>query len=293
MIAATQKSTTCTVRLSGGLGNQLFQYAAGRALSLRSGANLLLDVSFYLRKRRRQRQLDIARFPICGTLVPAASDDRAGRWMRALGYSLRNALRPGTTYREPHASFDDEFPRLRAPVTIDGYFQSEKYFRDYSAVIREDLSIPEPTDPATRRIGERIKSDEGTSLHVRRGDYVTDPKASETYVACSPDYYHAAMERIEGSGPVFVFSDDISWAKENLRDVKPLVFPEGAPSRSAMDDFWLMSQARNHIIANSTFSWWSAWLAVPDRGVTVAPAAWFKDAGAVDVDLIPESWIRL
>jgi Glycosyl transferase family 11 len=284
MNSAEQKRATCTVKLSGGLGNQMFQYAAGRALSLRTQSDLVIDTSFYERKRKRFRALELARFPIAGKFVTTKSPlPMFDRLKAMLGRQTRSQHR----YREPHFHFDETFLRLRAPVTIEGYFQSERYFQEYARTIREELVIPQPTDPSVMHTGQQIADGAATSLHIRRGDYVTDKKASDVY------------EQIPSTAPVYVFSDDIAWAKKNLRDVKPLVFPDDGTCRSALDDLWLMSQASNHIIANSTFSWWGAWLAGTNvlggtrQGVTIAPARWFKAPDMVDVDLIPQQWLRL
>lgn len=290
MIVGLEPRPRCTVRLSGGLGNQLFQYAAGRALSLRTGAGLRIDTSFYWRKRKRSRPLELPQFPVAGEVDPIPKNFRMANRFRS---ALRRKLEAKTTYREPHLHFDAAFDSLQAPVVLEGYFQSDRYFRDFAGQIRHELWIPAPTDEASLRIAEQMAQCEATSLHIRRGDYVTDKSAQQIFASCTPDYYHRAMERIPGNDPVFVFSDDLDWAKANLRDVKPLVFPSDSSPRSAMADFWLMSRTEHHIIANSTFSWWAAWLADPDKGMTIAPAQWFRDPSVPDADLIPEDWIRL
>ncbi len=290
MILDTANRTRCTVRISGGMGNQLFQYAAGRALSLRTGSSLRVDTSFYWRKRKRARLLELANFPIVGNVDPIPDKFRFAHRLRS---AVQQKLEAARTYREPHLQFDQAFRSLEAPVILEGYFQSERYFQDHTDQIRQELEIPAPTDDDSIRLAAHINETESTSLHIRRGDYATDKIVQAIYASCSLDYYHAAMERIPGNDPVFVFSDDLAWAKANLNAVKPLVFPDETKSRSAMADFWLMSLADHHIIANSTFSWWAAWLAKPDTGITIAPAQWFNDPSIDDRDLVPDRWVRM
>ncbi|OUT55330.1 MAG: hypothetical protein CBB71_20405 [Rhodopirellula sp. TMED11] len=291
MIQATANRPTCTVRLSGGLGNQLFQYAAGRALAIRSGARLIMDTSFYWRRRQRHRELELAKFPVIGDFTQTP---RLGTTIGRIQQHFRQWVGAPSVYREPHMHYDQHIERLATPVVLNGYFQSEKYFAACAAEVRQELRIPEPNCPKVLRIGLEIAASHATALHVRRGDYVTDPKANSIYASCSPEYYRRAMDHIEGSGPVYVFSDDPGWVKENLRsETRTLVFPAELEPCSAMDDFWLMSKAFHHIIANSTFSWWSAWLAGQKKGTTVAPKAWFRDPSIDDGDLVPENWIRI
>lgn len=274
--------STCTVRISGGLGNQLFQYAAGRALSLRTESQLELDVSFFHRKRKRD--FELLHFPICALIASQPS------WLSRL---RSKASRDASVFCEKHFHFDPELTALRSPCTLDGYFQSERYFESHAACIRRELACPPSVDAVTCSIARSIQESGATSLHVRRGDYVSNPKAAQLYHLCTVDYYRQALEMIPGNAPVYVFSDDLDWAKQHLPPIKPLVFPTGAEKRSAIEDMWLMTLASNHIIANSTFSWWGAWLAEPTNGLKIAPRQWFIDEAVDDRDLIPASWIRL
>tara|TARA_R110002049_G_scaffold46487_1_gene135142 strand:- start:88475 stop:89326 length:852 start_codon:yes stop_codon:yes gene_type:complete len=271
-----------TVKLSGGLGNQLFQYAAARALALRSDARLILDTTFY--RSRRHRDLELDAFPIQADGVLSSG---------TLSKLVRKFVAKSDGYREPHFHFDPQLTQLNPPVVLDGYFQSERYFNDQAPTIRGDLRCPEPVDDQIRQLGQRIRDSGATSLHVRRGDYVTNKNASGTFCTCTMDYYRNAMERIPGDDPVYVFSDDLAWAKENLPPVKNLIFAESDRARRGLDDLWLMTHARNHIIANSTFSWWGAWLADSQDGLTIAPVHWFVDESTNDRDLIPAHWIRV
>lgn len=269
-----------TVAISGGLGNQMFQYAAARALALRSDAEVRLDLSFYRRRRHRQFELDA--FPIV-----AAEAARAGFWARIAG------SRPAPRYREPGPRFDPALLELVVPVVLEGYFQSARYFEGSAEAIRRELAPPAAEDSESLAIAQAMRDAGSTALHVRRGDYVSNTRANATHGTCSVDYYRGAMERLPGDGPVFVFSDDIDWARVNLPDVRRLVFVGRSGPRSGLADLWLMTLAQHHIVANSSFSWWGAWLAEPGRGMRFAPARWFADTALDDADMVPPEWIRV
>ena len=278
---------TCLLKVSGGLGNQLFQYAAGRALASRTNARLVLDISFYDKGRHRTFELD--QFPIQADVQHCSS---GMTWM-SRGYQLvRSIVRRDRIYREPHFQFDPHFESLQPPVTLTGYFQTYRYFEKFEQQIREELRVPDPSDSETLQLSQKLSEQNYAVLHIRRGDYVSSTKASRIYAQCTLDYYQAAMERLPVSNPVLVLSDDLPWARENLTAVRPLIFPEDKVARPGLADLWLMAQAKHHIIANSSFSWWGAWLA-GKGGLKIAPRKWFHDSAVYDRDLIPGDWIRI
>ena len=280
--------SACIVGVSGGLGNQLFQYAAGRTIALRTDSQLQLDLSFYNKGRHRTFELD--KLPVEAEFIRSAEGFSATRHCQSL---FRKAFRTEKTYREPHYHYDRRFESVQSPVTLEGYFQSERYFASHAAFIRAELAIPEPQDAESQNLARQMAEVTPTALHIRRGDYVTSPKNRQLFASCPIDYYRQAMEQIPGNGPVFVFSDDTDWVKQNLPAVKPLVFSAANSLRPALADLWLMTQSHHHIIANSSFSWWGAWLAGAQKGLTIAPRKWFNDAAVNDSDLIPDHWIRL
>lgn len=269
-----------TAAISGGLGNQMFQYAAARALALRSGAEVRLDLSFY--RRRRHRQFELSAFPIVATEAA-----HAGVWARIGG------SRPAPRYREPGHRFDPTLLELAVPVVLEGYFQSARYFEGSAETIRRELAPSAAEDSESLAIAQAMRDANSAALHVRRGDYVSNARANATHGTCSVDYYRRAMEQLPGNGTVFVFSDDIDWARANLPDVRRLVFVGKIAPRSGLADLWLMTLAQHHIVANSSFSWWGAWLAEPGRGTTFAPARWFADTALDDTDMVPSEWVRV
>ncbi len=175
---------------------------------------------------------------------------------------------------------------------IDGYFQSFKYFTSCENYIRKELTPPELKGAYNHSLAVAISSVNSVILHVRRGDYIANPKAQKIYAQCGIDYYHRALDHLPPDSSVFVFSDDIPWAKQNLKLEKAAVFIGDGKPRSGIEDLKLMSLGHHHVIANSTFSWWGAWLAGPTKGLTIAPARWFNEEKIKDSDLFPSDWIR-
>ena len=276
-------SKSVTVKIAGGLGNQMFQYAAARALALRRGGEMELDLRFFGSSRRRQFGLD--GFAIVATrLVPS----RAGFWARLVGAKSTTPV-----YREPYLHFDPALLDLKLPVRLEGYFQSARYFADCEATIRRELAPAAATDTASLEMARAMRETQAVALHVRRGDYVSNARVNTTQGTCSVAYYQRAMEQLPANATVFVFSDDVAWARANLPAVRQLVFVDGGDRRPPVADLWLMTLAQHHIIANSTFSWWGAWLAQPANGLKIAPARWFADPALDDRDIVPAAWIRL
>jgi hypothetical protein len=292
-----------TVRIAGGLGNQMFQYAAGRALAHRLCVPLTLDLRFFDRGRHRRYGLDA--LPLAPHHVLGRQD--VGRWARWLaplqraGERLRGRTVP--TYREPHFHVDEAFFGLRAPVRIQGHFQSQRYFETLARALRQELMPPVPTDALSQDLARAMAEAESAALHVRRGDYLSEPKNRALFAECGPGYHEAAMARLPPGCRVYVFSDDMTWCRQHLPRSRPLVFVEDGQPRGALADLWLMTQARHHVIANSSLSWWGAWLArdagaagagAADRGrIAVAPRRWFVDPRFDDRDLVPGDWVRV
>jgi hypothetical protein len=292
------------VRLIGGLGNQMFQYAAGRALALRRGATLKLDLGGFAQAgitTRRSFELDV--FPLQADLATgrdlAALGLRPGpepRWRRYLSRVFRINWPPKSRiYREPHFRFDPNVAQLALPVYLDGYWQSEKYFADIAETLRREFTPRAPLDPDNAALAARIDQVNAVSLHVRRGDYVSDADTNRYHGTCSLDYFRQAVDHIRARVPdahLFVFSDDREWTRNNLTFPLPTTFVDVNPPDRGYRDMQLMARCRHHVLANSSFSWWGAWLDPSPDKIVVAPRRWFS--APVDTrDLVPESWIRL
>lgn len=280
----------------------MFQYACGRALSLRTGATLCFDLSGY--RSYRLHSFGLSEF--CGAIVEAPWHLRTGTrlWsvLRRLGLAPEDHFRArGITWI--HEAGDLRFEPQRLAVGgnlyLDGYWQSERYFRDYEQTIRADFSL---TARLAERLEERrvalgISSGLTVSLHVRRGDYVQDPVANAVHGVLGAEYYGKAIGYLAHSLSqrafrVLVFSDDIAWARSHLAFPNETVFVE-PDTRYPQVDIHLMASCDHHVIANSSFSWWGAWLnAAPDKTV-IAPAKWFNTSQYYSGDICPSSWVRL
>jgi hypothetical protein len=199
--------------------------------------------------------------------------------------------------RERAFTFQPKVLGQRPPAYLDGYWQSEKYFGDVADVIRKDFTVKRAPSAANAAWLDRIGATVSVSIHVRRGDYVTNADANKFHGTCGIDYYQRAVQmlssRLGGRPEFFVFSDDPAWVRANLDlGSHPHHYVTNNDAQTNYEDLRLMSSCRHHIIANSTFSWWGAWLnASPDK-VVVAPRRWFRADEMDDRDLVPSGWVR-
>ncbi len=281
------------VGLSGGLGNQLFQYAAGRSLSLRLGYRLELDLSWF--SGRQDRSYALTPFSISGkeriglSLFPTKIQQFSSRFSRRF-YNKRMGV---SIYREPHFHFSHGFDEISAPTFLEGYWQSEKYFKEFTNEIRNDLNFREKIPSKCQHILKNISTKDSICLHIRRGDYISDKAASKTYASCSLNYYQEALSQLESSfdNPhCYIFSDDCQWVKKNLQLETPYTIVDINSSKEAHWDLLLMSSCDHFIIANSSLSWWGAWLGKSKEKRVVAPKNWFIGVDKDTKDLLPISW---
>ncbi len=287
------------VRLSGGLGNQLFQFAAGSALAHRRKTKLLLDISGFdnASPDTTKRVYELGAFKI--RAAPAGSGQirklAAPRGLRRLLNKVTPYYR-NSVYREPFFHFDPNFLRAASDTLLSGYWQSEKYFSDVAPAIRNELQVTAPISPTTRSLYRQIGAVNAVSIHIRRGDYVSSKKTHLVHGTCSLEYYRQALALLKekiGEAELFIFSDDIAWTKANLVSDLPTHFVDHNDAAHAYEDLFLMSSCRHHIIANSSFSWWGAWLNGYSDKIVVAPRKWFSHSGADTKDLLPEGWIKV
>jgi len=299
MSSVLQKQSVIT-RLNGGLGNQMFQYAAGRALAGRLGVPLKVDISefdTYLLRRFELDQFNInagiaTSAELAGLVInPSRFQRRYSRLAISLGLGFKNIA-----FKENKFGYDDTFEKIRHPMYLNGYWQSEKYFISAKDKLRKELCLVNALGDTSRKILDEIVQCAAVSLHIRRGDYITNPSAAAVHGVCSLDYYYPAIRHITThvQNPYFfVFSDDPQWAKDNLKISQPVRFVEAnGPDRGA-EDIWLMKSCNHHIIANSSFSWWAAWLNNRQDKIVIAPRIWFLDKKINAKDLIPEQWHRI
>jgi hypothetical protein len=288
------------VRLFGGMGNQLFQYAAGRRLACVLGTELKLDTSWF--DQCGERQYSLGHFNIQESF--AHPDEVAAMTTPTMGRRIiaklrrRKPLAP-THIKEKHFHFSPRILTLPDGVCLEGYWQSEKYFADIAAVIRRDLTVKHPQTGRNKEWGEMIASSESVSLHVRHGDYVANPNSRQIHGVLDLDYYLGCAQEIMKALKTphfFIFSDDPDWVRNNMSFSCPATLVEHGEDKLCADieDLRLMSQCKHHIIANSSFSWWGAWLNPRSDKMVFAPRQWFTRMGMASRkthDLLPDCWI--
>jgi Glycosyl transferase family 11 len=298
--------------LFGGLGNQMFQYAAGRSLALKTGSRLVLDAtSFRLPNARRVYALDgyalAAETRFDGYRYPPRQSTvrfPAPKWSRWIGRAAQLVrTKPPIARKAPenvfsvfaeHSfDFDARFCDCGPQTYLVGYWQSERYFADIADIIRRELTCLRAPDAANARWLARIRATNAVCVHVRRGDYLL-PAHFEHHGLCSADYYLRAIQLIRervASPQFFLFSDDWPWCREHLAASDVVVVDANKPA-AGQDELRLMAACRHHVIANSSLSWWGAWLATSAGQIVVAPTPWFTHRSETP-DLFPPGWVTL
>jgi hypothetical protein len=291
------------IKLMSGLGNQLFQFALGRRLSLERHVPLKLDISWYEKYAQRlKRYYQLDNYSIQAQIAEPSEVDELIRPSRPVPLSLyfRYMQRLFPYYRrrliyERHIGFDSNILCAPKNACLVGYWQSEKYFKTVEHILRDEFEPREELHPLNARILEQIRSCCAVSLHIRRGDYL-DGENSQIFSRCEGSYYLKAMDLMLGCFPdahFFVFSDDLEWAEQNLAANPKLSYVANKHLERDWESIYLMSQCQHHIIANSSFSWWGAWLAKNPEKVVIAPRSWFvKDKNNNKVSL-PENWLKI
>ena len=286
----------------GGLGNQMFQYAAGRALSLERGVSLRLDVSRFASYELHQG-FELERLFKCKAGIANETDMRNIFGLQFSPIIRKILSRPSLAiFRckgfviEPHYHYWKGVKDSPADCYLAGYWQSEKYFLEVDKQIRDDFSFKLPLDVENSEWAKKIGQTNSVSLNVRRGDYVGDSRNLKKYKLCSIDYYREAIryivERIENPH-FFIFSDDMAWVKSNLKINFPYSYVDCNHGENSANDMRLMSLCRHNIIANSSFSWWGAWLNKNSEKIIIAPEHWFNNNFAMTKDLYPSGWVSL
>lgn len=288
-----------TVILSGGLGNQMFEYAAGRALSLRLKAKLSTD-TYILTKRTKatRRNYELAIFnidtPISNSIINKIAIKLFGIIRsRKTGYLILSKL--GIFRDEKAQYYDSRFKSLSEKTTLFGYFQNENYFKDISEQLRIDFKFRIPLKGKNNEIRTLIDQGTSVSIHIRRGDYAN---TNSNLPILDISYYNQAIEYITSQidNPHFyIFSDGIDWVKQNL-DLSNFnhEFIDWNKNEDSYVDMQLMSLCKHNIIANSSFSWWGAWLNNNPNKVVIAPQQWYKGDERIHPDgFIPKNWISL
>ncbi len=291
------------IRLLGGLGNQMFQYSIGLANSIEYNQRLFIDDS-PLKKNHfhvnqiTPRKLELNLFPeIKIRRLPAILDIITNNASHIFSKLARRAGLLKSIRQNENEFVKIEKIKPYGLNIVEGYFQSPKYFEEYSERIRISFSFPE-LDRRNTMTKSAIVNSNSVSIHVRRGDYTTNYDTLMYHGILPIDYYRNAIKYLkqkQNDLNYFIFTDDISWVKENFRlEEEALVFVEGNTGSDSWKDMALMTFAKHHIIANSSFSWWGAWLS-QSSGTKIAPVNWFNPHMAkFDIHtIVPENWILL
>ncbi len=290
------------VKLMAGLGNQMFQYATARRLADANKVELKLDISSYenINEKDTPRKYELDNFKVINNI--ATKDDLAlvkqGEYVRKFSERITHRLGLSPVihqYGERSSNFDSRVLTLRDNTYLVGWWQNERYFADIRKILlKEFVPKNKATGNNTKWLG-LAGSTNSISVHVRRGDYISNKHANVHHGLASIDYYNAAVTYMNTyvEKPYFlVFSDDIKWCKNNLKFGKDTAFVQGNDGPLAYEDLRIMSSCKHNIIANSSFSWWGAWLNANSQKIVIAPRNWYQDEKANrETDIVPANWI--
>jgi hypothetical protein len=305
------KPAVVILGLGGGLGNQLFQYAFGRRMALANHASLQIDASGFEHMKHPntaigERTLSLNHFRIAGTFMRRAGPPPwTQTWLRRKVIKQWNRLSLVLERRKPyymrrevwepeenHFRFDRCLyeRRVAGSVSFHGYWQTEKYFREIEHELRRELVVEDPMKGENLRLGLHMESCEAVAIHVRHGD---NAGAAAALGVLSLGYYQAAVRELrrEVHDPhLFVFSDDTDWARTLIDFDVPTVYVSHNSATQDYEDLRLMAICKHHVLANSTFSWWGAWLGKKPGQIVYAPRRYYQNVDRPNPDLYPETW---
>ncbi|MDD4412687.1 MAG: alpha-1,2-fucosyltransferase [Patescibacteria group bacterium] len=278
------------VKFQGGLGNQMFQYAFGKAKSLKFKKKLVLDTGYYQNQGTdTPRKYALACFVIKSYLLNNFVSQLINN-----NFFSKVFKRLPFYYKEKNANkFDNEIEKTKFGY-FDGYWQTEKYFLDTKDAIIKDFQLKQESEKFIEWKNGINKN--SASIHIRRGDYVNHAPTIKVLNLCGVGYYQAAIDYIINCNSdiiFYLFSDDSAWAVDNLDFRSKEVIVVSGKDLVDYEELILMSKCKHHIIANSSFSWWGAWLGEKDDSIIIAPQNWFVNEKLKNNDIIPERWVKL
>jgi Glycosyl transferase family 11 len=284
------------VKLLEGLGNQMFQYAVGRKVALEKKVDLKLDLSFYVNGNSNTYKLN--QFNIHAEVATVEEiSDMLGKRNHSFSAKALNKIKNTISgypvlWEKEWWVFDDKFDKLSKSVYLHGFWQHLKYLDNLNPLILEELTLK--NDDTLVNLSKIFSACQSVSVHIRRGDYLTNKEANTLIGTLPVKYYQDAMNIIESkiSDPqYFFFSDDIAWVKNEFKHLQNAFFIEGYKN---YEDLILMSRCRHNIIANSSFSWWAAFLNNNTSKLVVSPKQWvLPDEVNKKIHLVPPEWVRV
>jgi hypothetical protein len=293
-----------TIKLQGGLGNQLFQYATGRALSIATGANLVLDL-YHLCSTQVYTRMETPRaYALHPYTIRAELLQPADNLLHAiLPARIKRYLWANVHFRKYACSFGEDFfvPDIstrhteQRTVLLDGFFQNEKYFSHIRHELLEELQLQEALPPVYRKWIAQATAPNSVAVHIRRGDYVLNPSSSVFHGVLPESYYREAFSLIRqklDNPTYFFFSDDIDWVAGTFGDIPGCIFVKSSVSTPHLD-LELMRLCRHQVIANSSFSWWGAWLNQFNDKIVIGPKKWLAEPAENAKIILPKTWLRI
>lgn len=262
-------SNTKIVTIKGGLGNQLFQYAYGLKASLIDKKDVIFDTSFFT--------------------------DNTKDINRPFLLNMFN-INPRAKFQKTQTSKSSKLiKKIISKITGDyGYYQGEQYFIEAKDEVLKQFTLKYPLGKSAQDIANHMDKKTSVSVHIRRGDYVNNPHTNSVHGICNLEYYYRALDHIKSKVKdphFFIFSDDIEWAKNNLNIHNTIFVSNG--DISEVEEMILMSMCAHNIIANSTFSWWAAYLNKNNHKTVIAPKQWTRKSSSDKLNILPKSWIQL
>lgn len=289
------------VRLKGGLGNQMFQYAFGRRIALESNSVLKFDINYFKDDVIFQREYSLSCFKL-SINIATEKDLKKSKMLTGKNYiskfiRLANKIKPYYSryviYElKPHKYDSRIFQKKYKDVYFVGYWQNEKYFKDIEDIIRKEFMLKETMKNRNLNLASNIQDTNSVAIHLRKYDDIPEDDMN----TLSLNYYHKAVKYLSNKFKnlhFFVFSDNLEWAKKNLKLSYPTTFVEHNKNDKDYEDLRLMSICKHQIIANSSFSWWGAWLNKNSDKIVIAPKKWFRNDPKDTSDLIPNKWIQI
>jgi len=287
------------VYLQGGLGNQLFQYAFARALEIRYNSKVKFDLSWF-DSENKLRRYELGGFNInierASDLEMRKAQKLSFNPMRDMINLIGNKTQNSIIIEKSHI-FDPSYFNKKHKKYYKGFWQNEKYFKEINDIVSADLRFTTFSTNRNLELKDYLqKCKNSVSVHFRRADYTEE--INKSFGVLEIGYYEEALKRIENKiGPLelFIFSDDLDWVKNNWQTNHKKVFVDWNDSSNIVDDLQLMSLCEHNIIANSTYSWWGAWLNKNSKKMVIGPKQWFADSNknADASGILPETWIRI
>ena len=291
------------INLKGGLGNQMFQYALGRHLSEIHQCPLKMNLDIlklYLNNpliTRRKYELGCFKIIEDFEIPQTKSDLFKCQIINVLSdfFYVKKVKQP-KLIPEEGLSFQPKIFHQKPPLILQGYWQSELYFKSIENIIREEFTLKTPLSQQAKELQQKIQHCNAIGIHIRRGDYLTNPNSKKFHGVCSMEYYQKAMDMMADKVEnltFFVFSDEPDWVLQNFKTNYTCHIIQHRADQHSYEDLFLMKACKHQIIANSTYSWWAAWLNDYPEKIVIAPQKWLLDEIVDTKDIIPQTWVKI